>query len=137
MFDIYFAGDYLFPYNGKTIVDIYLLNYNRLLSYDYQRKLVDKLIERIKNVELYLAGTDKFGKDERGDILDLYFAGAADETTRTVDAILPSNLLFSYENQQTRKSKDFGTYHGTGAKLFIDSGAFSMWTKGATINVDE
>ena len=134
--NIYFAGDYMFPYEGST-TDVYLLGYNRLLSYDYQKKLVDKIIERKKSLELYLAGLDKFGKEERRKALDLYLAGMQDERKRTQDEVMPANVLFSYENLQVRKAKDFDIYHTFGAKLFIDSGAYSMWTRGIEIDVDE
>ena len=134
--NVYLAGDYMFPYDGNT-TDIYLFGYNRLLSYDYQKKLVDKIIKRKKALKLYLAGCDKFGKEERRKALDLYLAGMADEKKRTHDEVMPSNVLFSYENLQVKKAKDFDIYHTFGSKLFIDSGAFSMWTKGVEVNVDE
>lgn len=134
--DIYFAGDYMFPYDANT-TDVYLLGYNRLLSYDYQKKLVDKIIERKNKLELYLAGLDKFGKEEKMRALDLYLAGAWDENKRTLDEVLPSNVLFSYENLQVRSAKDLDKYHTFGSKLFIDSGAYSMWTRGIEIDVDE
>lgn len=132
---LFLAGDYQLPYKDKS-TDVYLLGYNRLLSYDYQKKLVDKIIERKKKLELYLAGTDKFGKKERRKALDLYLAGAADENKQTQDQIVPSNVLFSYENLQVKSAKDLDIYHTFGSKLFIDSGAFSMWTKGIEVDVD-
>lgn len=134
--NIYFAGDYMFPYDANT-TDVYLLGYNRLLSYDYQKKLVDKIIDRKKALELYLAGCDKFGKEERRNALDLYLAGIKDEKQSTQEAVMPSNVLFSYENLQVRSAKDFDIYHTFGSKLFIDSGAYSMWTRGVEIDVDE
>ena len=133
---LFLAGDYQLPYADKS-TDVYFLGYNRLLSYDYQKKLVDKIIERKKQLKLYLAGTDKFGKEERRKVLDLYLAGMADEKKRTHDDVMPSNVLFSYENLQVKKAKDLDIYHTFGAKLFIDSGAFSMWTKGIEVDVDE
>ena len=133
--NIYLAGDYMFPYDANT-TDIYLFGYNRLLSYDYQKKLVDKIIKRKKNLKLFLAGCDKFGKKERRKALDLYLAGAADEKKRILEQVIPSNVLFSYENLQVRSAKDLDIYHTFGSKLFIDSGAFSMWTKGVEVDVD-
>lgn len=132
---LFFAGDYMFPYNDST-TDIYLLGYNRLLSYDYQKKLVDKIIERKKALELFLGGLDKFGDKERRQALDLYLAGAYAETKETCDQVFPANALFSYENLQIKDPKGLDIYHMFGAKLFIDSGAFSMWTKGVTVDVD-
>lgn len=134
--NVYFAGDYLFPYEGST-TDVYLLGYHRLVSYDYQKKLVDKFIERKKQLTLYLAGTDKFGEDERRKVLDLYLAGMYWEPKDTVNKILPTNALFSYENLQIKDPRGLDIYHMFGAKLFIDSGAYSMWTRGVSIDVDE
>jgi len=133
--NLFLAGDYQLPYGDKS-TDIYLLGYNRLLSYDYQKKLIDRIIERIKKMELYLAGLDKFGEEERRNALDLYLAGAYSEAKETLENIVPSNVLFSYENLQIKEPKELDIYHMFGAKLFIDSGAFSMWTRGVKINVD-
>lgn len=136
MINLFLAGDYMFPFNDSS-TDIYLVGYSRLLSYDYQKKLVDKIIKRKKDLELYLAGTDKFGQKERVQALELYLAGAYAESKETMDQVIPSNCLFSYENLQIKDPKGLDIYHMFGSKLFIDSGAFSMWTKGVTINVDE
>ena len=136
--NLFLAGDYMFPYNGKNnSTDIYLVGYNRLLSYDYQKKLVDKFIKRKKDLELYLAGTDKFGQKERLQALELYLAGSYAESKETMEGVVPSNLLFSYENLQIKDPKGLDIYHMFGSKLFIDSGAFSMWTKGVTVDVDK
>lgn len=132
---LFFAGDYQLPYKDSN-TDVYLLGYNRLLSYDYQQSLTDKIIERKKKLELYLGGLDKFGEEERRKALDLYLAGGYAETEETFDGILPSNVLFSYENLQIKDPKGLDIYHLFGSKLFIDSGAFSMWTKGKEIDVD-
>lgn len=134
--NIYFAGDYMFPYEGST-TDVYLLGYNRLLSYDYQKKLVDKIIERKKQLQLFLSGADKFGELERRQALDIYLAGSYSESKETLEQIVPSNVLFSYENLQIKEPSGLDIYHMFGAKLFIDSGAYSMWTRGISIDVDE
>ena len=48
---------------------------------------------------------------------------------------LEHNMLFSYfDKTAIDKYKDMVSSHG---KLFIDSGAFSAWTQGKVINVDE
>ena len=133
---LYLAGDYMFPYKSFT-TDVYLLGYSRLVSYDYQRKLVDKFIERKKSLDLYLAGLDKFGEQERRQALDLYLAGSYAESKETMDGVIPSNVLFSYENLQIKDPKGLDIYHMFGSKLFVDSGAFSMWTRGAEIDVDK
>lgn len=133
---LFLAGDYSFPYKDAS-TDIYLLGYSRLLSYDYQKKLVDALIERKEKLRLFLAGLDKFGELERRQALDLYLAGSYAETEETMEQVVPSNVLFSYENLQIHDPKGLDIYHMFGSKLFIDSGAYSMWTKGVQINVDE
>ncbi len=133
--NVYLAGDYLFPYEGST-TDVYLMGYYRLLSYDYQKKLVDKIIERKEKLRLFLAGADKFGDEERKKALDLYLAGMYWENKETLEQVVPSNALFSYENLQIREPKGLDIYHMFGAKLFIDSGAYSMWTRGVSIDVD-
>lgn len=72
-------------------------------------------------------------------MFDLYFAG---QVTDHVDKCLfdmGANHLFSFLNE--RKNIDrwirwVDTY-GKKGKLFIDSGAFTAWTKGTYINVDD
>lgn len=134
--DLFLAGDYQMPHKGSN-TDVYLWGYNRLLSYDYQRRLLDKFIERKKKLELFLAGTDKFGEEERRQALDIYLAGAYAESEETMEQVMPSNVLFSYENLQIHDPKGLDIYHMFGSKLFIDSGAFSMWTRGVEVDVDE
>lgn len=105
---------------------------NRLLSFDYQKKFVDTLIDWKDNMELYLAGADKFGKDEVKQYMKLYLAGMEESCVDKIDC----NALFSYIDQgklQFDKLKDFIKP----GKLFIDSGAFSAWTKGSKVNVKE
>lgn len=130
----------MFPYNDKTnTMDIYLLGYHRLLSYDYQKKLVDKIIERHELLEakldLYLAGTEKFGAAERRYVLDLYLAGTECEFNKSLPDTIPQNILFSYEFGKRLKLENI--VKGNFPKIFVDSGAYSMWTKGAQVNVDE
>lgn len=83
-------------------------------------------------MELYLAGADKFGKEEVKQYMKLYSAGMEESCVDKIDC----NDLFSYIDQgklQFDKMKDFIKP----GKLFIDSGAFSAWTKGAKVNVKE
>lgn len=83
-------------------------------------------------MELYLAGADKFGKEEVKQYMKLYLAGMEESCIDKIDC----NALFSYVDQgkiQFDKLKDFIKP----GKLFIDSGAFSAWTKGAKVNVKE
>ncbi len=68
-------------------------------------------------MELYLAGADKFGKEEVKQYMKLYLAGMEES------CVDQGKIQFD-------KLKDFIKP----GKLFIDSGAFSAWTKGAEIN---
>lgn len=127
--ELYLAGEYIFTDDKKLDVGIIR---NRLLSYDYQRKFVDTLSDWKKDMELYLAGADKFGRKEVEEYMKLYFAGVSETDKPPVGA----NALFSYIDQGKltfHKLKDFIKP----GKLFIDSGAFSAWTKGSQVNVKE
>lgn len=127
--DLYLAGEYIFT--GERKLDIGIIR-NRLLSFDYQKKFVDTMIDWKNNMELYLAGADKFGKEEVKQYMKLYLAGMEESCVDKIDC----NALFSYIDQgkiQFDKLKDFIKP----GKLFIDSGAFSAWTKGAKVNVKE
>lgn len=109
---LFFAGEYLFKGNR----DIYICGGNRLLSYSYQKALVDKLIKEIE-MNLFLVGPEK------------------PVIMQMVSEELNSNLLFSYlDTAAIDKYKEMVSQHG---KLFIDSGAFSAWTQGKVIDVDE
>ena len=115
--NLFFAGEYLFPHG----VDIYILGYPRLLSYHYQQPIIDKLIEW----------------REEGENLDLYLAGGEWEKEGTmVDVLeLSPNLLFNYVAGKV--VTDTYTQNNRVHKLFIDSGAYSAWTRGVEIDVDE
>ena len=72
-------------------------------------------------------------------MLDLYFAG---QVTDHVDKCLfdmGANHLFSYLNERKNIDRWIGwiNQYGRKGKLFIDSGAFTAWTKGTYINVDD
>lgn len=127
--ELYLAGEYVFT--GERKLDIGIIR-NRLLSFDYQKKFVDTMIDWKNNMELYLAGADKFGKEEVKQYMKLYLAGMEESCVDKIDC----NALFSYVDQgkiQFDKLKDFIKP----GKLFIDSGAFSAWTKGSKVNVKE
>jgi len=82
--------------------------------------------------ELYLAGGDKFSREEMCGYMDLFLADCEEAQFKSD---LKFNALFSYLLQQ---SVDY--YHQEGlyrGKLFIDSGAFSAWTQGKPIDVDK
>lgn len=72
--------------------------------------------------------------------MDIFYAGSS--VQKVIDWIQKHNYnkLFSYVNDQSSIQKWINTYKEcpkTQSKLFIDSGAFSAWTKGTTIDVDE
>lgn len=129
LMDLYLAGEYVFT--GERKLDIGIIR-NRLLSFDYQKKFVDTIIDWKDNMELYLAGAAKFGKEEVKQYMKLYLAGMEESCVDKIDC----NALFSYIDRgklQFDKLKDFIKP----GKLFIDSGAFSAWTKGSKVNVKE
>ena len=129
LMELYLAGEYVFT--GERKLDIGIIR-NRLLSFNYQKKFVDTIIDWKDNMGLYLAGADKFGKGEVKQYMKLYLAGMEESCVDKIDC----NALFSYIDHgklQFDKLKDFIKP----GKLFIDSGAFSAWTKGAKVNVKE
>jgi len=126
--EIYNAGEYLFP--NKT--DVYILGYNRLLSYGYQKKLVDSIIA----MDLLINGLQGANEERGKEWMDLYLVGPEKEIImETVTNDIKSNMLFNYIDgkKATDKYKD----QIKPKKLFIDSGAFSAWTKGKAIDVNE
>ena len=70
---------------------------------------------------------------------DIYFAGAQTPTVDDFIYNLGANRLYSYFSER----KHIDNYieriktRKTNSKLIVDSGAFSAWTRGITINVDE
>jgi len=166
LIDLFLAGEYLFKLADNWYADVFGFNYNRLLSYDYQSKLTDKLIQGMQKMDLYLAGAnsnqhakgaayllyDNFNcllsyarSDEKGQVnkfikkekgMDLYCVGPEKACIMSVASEeLGHNMLFSYIDNAKAidKYKDMVSSHG---KLFIDSGAFSAWTKGKKIDAD-
>lgn len=129
MINVFFAGEYLFP----TKVDVSYAGYNRLLSYGYQKKLVD---EKVISMQLYLSGLDLWGDERKEKYMDLFLVGPEKEVImkETVEN-LKSNMLFNYIDG--KKATDKYMEKLQPQKLFIDSGAFSAWTKGKVIDVDE
>ena len=73
---LYLAGEYIFP----SKIDFGLFH-NRLLSYDYQLKFVDKLQELKEKMNLYMDGGDKFGREEFKKYMDLYLAAPEKESS--------------------------------------------------------
>lgn len=114
--DIYFAGEYLFPQKK----DLHELGYDRLVSFGYQANLVDKLIREKQEGEL---------------VVDLFLAGVPDNDVVMQGIIydVEASLLFSHALNKADVDKYRNMIQN---KLFIDSGAFSAWTKGSTVDVD-
>ena len=79
-------------------------------------------------VNLYYTG-DKY-------IMDLYLVGPASENVmEVVTGEIKANMLFNYI--VGKKAADKYEEKIKPGKLFIDSGAFSAWTRGEQIDVDE
>lgn len=71
--------------------------------------------------------------------MDIYFAGAQSDTSLKFMEELGANKLFSYANDMSGineliEKKKAGQYKG---KLLVDSGAFSAYTKGKKIDLDD
>lgn len=64
--------------------------------------------------------------------MELYLAGIGSERDNLVKQVFDYNGLYSYEHD-----KNMWTKLKIGGKIFVDSGAFSAWTRGIIINVDE
>lgn len=112
--ELYLAGDYIFT-NKIEKLDIGIIR-NRLLSFDYQKKFVDTIIDWKNTPELFLNASNKFAKEQFIQYKKLYSAGV--------------------ENSDLTNTVELKKFIKPG-KLFIDSGAFSAWTKGVKINVKE
>lgn len=123
--DLFLAGSQQ-PVNSS--IDIYNLGANRLFSYDYQRLWIDKVI---KTKQMIM-------KNEVTE-LELYLALSSDAKVVMNELLQDSknyNLLYSYGNC-TNIIEGLFNLGKLPNKLFIDSGAFSMWTKGITVNTDD
>ena len=79
MIDLYLAGEYQFKLNDDMYLDIHQLKYNRLLSYGYQQTVTDKIIKWMGKMDLFFAGSDKLGLEERRRVLDLFLVGPEKE----------------------------------------------------------
>lgn len=149
---LYYAGEYLFSTQPR--MDLGIVN-NRLLSYDYQNKLVDKLqeqrervilellssegekslVNKIQYFNLYLGGLDKFGREEVNRYMQLYLVGP--EKPNIMQEVHSSNVNMLFNYLDGKKATDAYKEQIKPGKLFIDSGAFSAWTKGSKIDVKE
>ena len=91
---------------------------NLLISYDTPN-LVQKEINRRKDkMDLYLAGLQSYGNEHQEKIKEAKI----------------NNLLFSFDRKNDCSRS---IQINNESKLFVDSGAFSAWTRGKTIDVDE
>lgn len=71
-------------------------------------------------------------------MFQLYFAGAQTDLIDSHIYDLGANRLFSYlsEKRNVDKYIELIKTNKTNSKLIVDSGAFSAWTRGSTIDVD-
>ena len=117
--DLFLAGNTKGPFTETKQTDL-IGEYNLLKSYNVrdEKALVDEIIKlKEELMELYCVGPEK------ANIMSV----ASEE--------LEHNMLFSYlDKSAIDKYKEMISSHG---KLFIDSGAFSAWTQGKVIDVDE
>lgn len=67
--------------------------------------------------------------------MDLYFAGA--EAFKPIVVNEKVNLLISYYYAREKFESFVENFDLTGRKIFVDSGAFTAWTKHVQIDVDE
>ena len=118
--DLYLAGDS----SGlpQATPQLMIEHYNVLLSYMHPKGKFS---------------TDKVGEVKRGDdSMDLYLVGPEKENImKAVTEDMKSNMLFNYIDG--KRATDKYKEQIKPKKLFIDSGAFSAWTKGKEIDVDE
>lgn len=68
--------------------------------------------------------------------MDLYLAGLFIEKEDTICKCMPSNVLASYFLEGDRIDKRHELLPSN-SKLFVDSGAFTMWTQNVAIDVDK
>ena len=110
--DLYFAG-----YDGRRS-DIFLFEkrYNQFFSWINDRKRAENYIKWREDMDLYLVGPEK------ANILEEVFK-------------LEANMLFNYIDG--KNATDAYKTNIKPGKLFIDSGAYSAWTQGVEIDVDE
>ena len=117
---LYFAGEGY----GKSCEFIFNEGFGRLLSYVNNQTRANKYVY------------NRAWYEEARDLMDLFLVGPEKENIMQV-AIdeLKSNMLFNYIDG--KKATDKYGERIQPHKLFIDSGAFSAWTKGKVIDVDE
>lgn len=112
--DLYLVG----PEKDNILKEVIDNDGNDMLITYGTPTLINKEIKRRKdNVDLYLAGLESYGKENQSKI-----------TAHT------KGLLFSFNRtEDTKRSIE----NSKKSRLFIDSGAFSAWTKGKVIDIDK
>ena len=118
--NLFLAGNTKGPFIETDQLDL-IDDFNLLKSYNVkeEKALVDDIIKKHKEelMELYCVGPEK------ANIMSV----ASEE--------LNHNMLFSYlDKSAIDKYKEMVSSYG---KLFVDSGAFSAWTQGKVIDVDQ
>lgn len=117
--DLYFAGlgfmeSNLFTYSEKL---------NRLLSFINDKKMIEEFITLLKgeDMDLYLVGPEK----------DNILKETIDKDNNNMLITYGTPTLIDKELKRRKNNKD------KISKLFIDSGAFTAWTRGKKIDIDE
>lgn len=130
--DLYLAGYDSPPFlsDRKKQVEIRVFC-NGLFSYAYQISQINELINRRNEFNTLYKDFSNIGERELSDYLDLYLADA-EKTTFNSNLNFNSLFTFLLKNQVDYYLQ--GNYFK--GKLFIDSGAFTAWTKGIYIDVD-
>ena len=108
----------LISYEAKSAIDRHKNKFDLFLVGPEKDNIVDEIVNKDKDkFDLFLGGAEPFGRET----IKLY--------------LKDENALFSYsrKNDVERAMKTLCK----SSKLFIDSGAFTAWTKGKQINVDE
>ena len=105
---------------------------NRLHSFEPSKKQIDNLIMNKQIFELFYARLDKFSRGEIMTYMDLFLENAEQEQLDK----LHTDFLFNYIDGKRTVEFLNGKLKPM-SKLFVDSGAFSAWTKGKEINVKE
>lgn len=186
--DLYLAGNRGNAVDFFLRKDEYVLGYNRLFSYGYQKNLVERVIAYeeylcgnnypfnwvymnglevadrpewwpfMREMCLNIAGDDApipqhlldqykilskypsmptgVGRMKRGAYMDLFLVGPEkDVIMQEVTETTPSNMLFNFVDGKRATDRYMQVIKPK--KLFIDSGAFSAWTKGKSVDLDQ
>ena len=113
--DLYLVG----PEKNNILEEVIDKDKNNLLiSYDTPNLIQKEINRRKDKMDLYLAGLQSYGNENQEKIKEGKI----------------NNLLFSFDRKNDcSRSIEINNK----SKLFIDSGAFTAWTKGKKIDIDE